>query len=244
MNLMISQPRYMPALNYLHRISVCDAVVYLDNVQYTPRDWENRNKIKTGRGWMWLSVPVVHDRREQLIKDTRIDNSFDWRRKHIRSISQWYSCTPYFDRYFPRIEAILGGQFEFLIDLNRAVLDFILAELRISCRFLLASEMGVSGRGADLLLAICRVTGASTYVSGPFGRRYIDDAKFRDLGIDVFYHEYNHPPYPQPYGEFQPFMAAVDLLFNCGDESRAIISRGNISKEEILERSCSGSTPR
>ncbi len=101
MNLMISQPRYMPAMNYVQRMSLCDVMVYLDSVQYSSRDWENRNKIKTAQGWMWLSVPVAHGGGRQLIKDARIDNSFQWRRKHICSIRQWYRRAPYFQRYFP-----------------------------------------------------------------------------------------------------------------------------------------------
>jgi hypothetical protein len=152
--MMISQPRYMPALNYIQRISLCDVMVYLDNVRYTPRDWENRNKIKTARGWAWLSVPVVHISRDQLIKDTRIDNSFQWRRKHVRSIRQWYGKAPYFQRYFPEIERILGKRHEFLLDLNRAAIDFITGELKIECRFELASELGVGGSGAGLLIAM------------------------------------------------------------------------------------------
>ena len=243
-NLMISQPRYMPALNYIQRMSLCDVVAYLDSVQYTPRDWENRNKVKTADGWMWLSVPVVHVRRGQLIKDTRIDDSFNWRRKHIHSICQWYRKAPFFQRYFPQIERILGTRYNFLIDLNHAVLGFLLEEFQIECRFVLASELDVTGVGADLLVEICGRLGADTYVSGPLGRDYIADEKFRSAGIEIFYHDYIHPEYAQLFGGFQPYMSAIDILFNCGDDGYAVMSAGNVKKEEVRESSCSGGAPR
>lgn len=241
---MISQPRYMPALNYLQRISLCDVMVYLDNVQYSPRDWENRNRIKTAQGWMWLSVPVVHTGRGQLIKDTRIDNSTDWQRKHIRSIEQWYGKAPYFQRYFPGIQRVIDKHHDFLLDLNHAAIEFLTGELKIECRFEVASELGVTGSGPGLLIAVCSRLGADAYVSGPLGRDYIDNEEFRAAGIEIFYHEYRHPAYPQLHGEFAPCMSAIDLLFNCGGDGYAIMSEGNATREEIRERSCSRSAPR
>ncbi len=145
---------------------------------------------------------------------------------------------------FPPIERILNRRHEFLLDLNHAVTDFLAAELKVECGFELASELGVTGSGQGLLVAICSRLGADTYVSGPLGRDYIDDEEFRAAGIELYYHEYDHPAYPQLFDGFQPYMSAIDLLFNCGDESFGIMSQGNATREEVRERSCSGSTSR
>jgi hypothetical protein len=35
-----------------------DRFVLLDTVQYKKNEWQNRNRIRTARGWQWLTVPV------------------------------------------------------------------------------------------------------------------------------------------------------------------------------------------
>lgn len=35
-----------------------DEFILYDDMQYTRRDWRNRNKIKTPQGLQWLTIPV------------------------------------------------------------------------------------------------------------------------------------------------------------------------------------------
>ncbi len=84
--------------------------------------------------------------------------------------------------------------------------------------------MTLSRSGSDLILEICRATSADVYLSGLQGRNYLKEGDFTDAGVRVVYQDYRHPVYPQLHGPFVPFMAALDLLFNCGPRSVEILS--------------------
>ena len=48
----ISQSNYIPWKGYFDLIAFVDEFVLFDDMQYTRRDWRNRNKIKTPRATM------------------------------------------------------------------------------------------------------------------------------------------------------------------------------------------------
>ena len=126
------QPQYIPWLGYFDKIARSDAFVFLDNVQYKAREFQNRNKIRTKDGWLWLSVPVVSKGRgRQIISDVRIDNEFSWPKEHLMSLKAFYSRTKYFDRYFPFFEDLYGKAWDKLVDLNVEIVKYLLKELFI-----------------------------------------------------------------------------------------------------------------
>jgi hypothetical protein len=49
---------------------------------------------------------------------------------------------------------------------------------------------------------------------------------FDKEGIEVIFQDFKRPVYNQLFGEFEPYISAIDLLFNCGDNSLEIL-RGN-----------------
>jgi hypothetical protein len=220
----ISQPRYLPWLGYFRRIAASDLFIYLDTVQYTPRDWENRNKIKTDRGWIWLTVPVKAEYRA-LIPDIRIDNEQPWQHKHWRTIETYYGSAPHFETYADP----LGGLYErrtwhSLTDLNTSLTGIVCEWFGLSrAKFCKSSDMAVTGQGSELLLNLCKAVGATVYLSGSQGRNYLDETAFGKEGIEVLYDDYKHPTYRQLYGVFEPNMAAIDLIFNCGPDSFDIL---------------------
>jgi len=230
----ISQPRYLPACNYIHRMTLCDIFIYLDTVQYTPRDFENRNKIKTPHGPIYLTVPVKRDYREQPLKEIKIDNSQNWGKKHWGAIRANYAGAPCFSQFADFFFSSYQKTWHYLIDLNEAIVNHLLQELKIQCQFVRASELtGYKNKGQDLLISLCRNVNATTYLSGPLGRNYIDEEKLKEAGIQLYYHDYQHPNYPQLWGGFIPYMGIVDLLFNCGPKSQGILMSGNVSKNYL-----------
>src|ERR1700730_15113013 len=213
----IHQPAYLPWLGYFDRIAKSDAFVFLDNVQFERNSFINRNQIKTANGPIWLTVPVRLDAHfDKTIVDIEIDDRQNWRRKHLRSIEQSYSRTQDFAQEFRRLTAVYEGKTNKLAELCRGQLDFWLGELGITTRILRASELPVAGRGSALVLDLCKHLGATKYLSGPLGRRYLDEAEFIKAGIKIEYHEFVHPVYPQMLGEFVPAMGVVDYWMNCG----------------------------
>jgi WbqC-like protein len=223
----INQPAYLPWLGYFHRIAASDLHIVLDHVQFEKNSFTNRNRVRTAYGPAWLTVPVKTSGRfgELPIHGLEIDNKSDWRRKHWNTIQQSYAKAPHFAEYEGFFGELYGTPWEKLVDLGGRVTSYLLQSFGIQTRIVSSSAM--QGRGAkdELVLNICREAGATTYISGALGRDYLREELFRDAGIKVVYQDYHHPEYPQVYKPFEPYMAAVDLLFNCGPKSLEIIMK-------------------
>jgi hypothetical protein len=219
----INQPRFMPALNYFQRMVIADAFIYRDDVQYQPKCWENRNKIKTQSGWKWISVPVRDCPVGTNICKARIDHSLPWARKTLAAIRCNYAKAPYFDEWFPRFEKVLNHRFETLTALNWCIIDLFLDAWKIECRFSRASVLECDGDTDGILIEMCKKLGADTYLSGSEGRNYNRPEEWKKAGIALTYHDYEPVEYPQQFGEFVPWMSAIDLLMNCGADGRDVL---------------------
>ena len=226
MRVTILQPSYLPWLGFFEQMTRSDKFVLLDDVQYTRRDWRNRNKVRVKEGWVWLTVPVQQKSRfSQSLLETRIDNSVSWRRKHLETLRQHYCKAPFFEKYFPRCQQIYEKDWEFLFDLCLETIQFLKEEMGIETPLLRSSEMKLSGEKTERLVSICRELGATHYLSGESGSDYISQEDFSNQGIGLEYQNYEHPVYPQRYPGFVPHLATIDLLFNCGEQSLSILKQ-------------------
>jgi len=227
------QPVYLPWLGLLHKIALSDLFCYFDIVQYQRKDFNNRNKINTASGPIWLTVPVKSSGRfESLINDIEIISS-GWEKKHIRSIELNYKNTKYYERYMPKIRDVILGGYSHLSELNYHLLLFALDAFSIPTKVVKASDYNFSGKKSDLVLDMSIKLGADIYIFGSQGRDYADVASFCSSGIFPYFQDYNHPIYWQ-MREFFPNMSFVDLLFNHGESSMDILMSGNISKEGLI----------
>jgi hypothetical protein len=218
----IVQSNYIPWRGYFDLMNQVDAFVLLDDVQYTRRDWRNRNRIKTADGLRWLSIPVqTKGSYDQRIDQTRIADP-GWRRSHWSAIEQAYRRAPYFDE----IAAVLAPLYdaldaELLSEVNLAFLECVRAQLGIDTPMSRSSEYRTAGERNRRLLDICHATGASEYVSGPLARDYLDVELFAREGVAVRWFDYSgYRPYAQLHGDFEPSVSIVDLLFCEGNASR------------------------
>ena len=226
MRVTILQPSYLPWLGFFEQMTRSDKFVLLDDVQYTRRDWRNRNKVRVKEGWVWLTVPVQQKSRfSQSLLETRIDNSVSWRRKHLETLRQHYCKAPFFEKYFPRCQQIYEKDWEFLFDLCLETIQFLKEEMGIETPLLRSSEMKPGGEKTERLVSICRELGATHYLSGESGSNYIAEEHFSSQGIELEYQNYEHPVYPQRYTGFVPHLSAIDLLFNCGEQSLGILKQ-------------------
>lgn len=232
------QPVYLPWLGLFHKIALADKFVYFDDVQYQTRDWNNRNRIKTHQGEIWLSVPVFSKQHFQTkLKDIRINNETPWRRKHFDSIVHAYKKAPYFDQYIGMLEDIYKKEWERLSDLNEYMLKQFLKVLGIDIEFSKLSDYSFHSTKSDLVLDMCKGMKAALYIFGVQGKNYADVAAFEKEGIRVYFQDYQHPQYPQLHGgPFLPGMSVIDLLFNCGEKSLDIIKLGNCTREELMKK--------
>ncbi len=225
----VHQPQYLPWLGYFDKIRIADVFCYLDNVQYKKNEWQNRNRIKTAQNWQWLTVPVRY-RFPQKINEVEINNSVNWKKKHLQALITNYSKAPYFKDYITPLEDVFTKDWELLSEFNIGLLERLREFLNLHDKPAIpASSMVLRDDPTERLIDICKAVGADTYLAGQDGRTYMDLERFRANGITLITQEFKHPVYPQLYDEFQSHMSIVDLLFNCGPESIKIIEAANPS---------------
>lgn len=221
----VHQPQYLPWLGYFHKIYNSDAFVFLDNVQYKEREYQNRNRIRIKEGSMWLTVPVLKgDAPYPNISDVRIDNFQGWRERHWRAISVNYSHSPFFARYGGFFEDLYKKDWAFLVDLNIAIINYILDSLGIKKPIYFESKLNIKTMSTGRIIDICKALKADTYLSGTGGKDYLDEKAFDTNGIKLVYQDFKHPEYSQRHTPFMPFMSAIDLLFNHGPDSLKILT--------------------
>ena len=227
----IMQPAYLPWLGYFHRIASSDIHIILDDVlidRNSKTKFANRNRVRTKDGWSWLTVPLKTRGRssEMLLNKVEIADDTRWTTKHWDTIRCSYAKAPFFSAHRDFFAETYSSRWILLPDLVRSTTNYLLGALGVATKILYSSEMRVEGSKGDLILNLCRATGATTYISGPFGRDYLRHGDFDANGIEILYHEYNHPTYAQVYPGFEPFMSVVDLLFNSGPDSLEVLIRG------------------
>jgi hypothetical protein len=226
MKVSINQPAFFPWLGYFHRIAISDQHIVLDDVQFEKNSYVNRNRIKTQVDPLWLTVPLFTSGKfgDLAINKVEISHISKWQKKIIESVRQFYRKAPYFNDYFPFLEdTFINHEWVLLNDLIKHLNKYFLNALEINTPLIYSTNMQVEGAKSELVLNLCKKVNCTTYISGPFGKDYLDKESFDSNGIEIHYHEYSHPVYPQLYKGFTPNLSVVDLLMNCGSESKNIL---------------------
>jgi hypothetical protein len=189
----------------------------------------NRNRVKTKNGWVWLSIPLrTKGLFGQLeLNKLQIANDSKWRKKHWGTIKASYSKAKYFKKYEAFFKDFYSKDWLFLKTATDYLLAYLLDQLGLKIKVLFSSHMNPKGKKEALILNLCKDVNASIYLSGPFGRDYLNESAFENESIEIAYHDYVHPEYDQCWGKpFDPCMSIIDLLFNYGPESIEIITLG------------------
>lgn len=222
----ILQPNYIPWKGVFDLINRVDTFVFYDDVQYTTKDWRNRNKIKTENGSMWLSVPVLNkSRRHQLICDAMIDKTKHWQKDHFKKISFYYKKTKYFNEYKHLLDTIyLENQWNCLSELNIYSTMLIASEIGINANWIKSSDLKIHGsKNGEKVVKICKMLGCNEFINGPSSKAFMDEHLFKQNGIRLDYMSYSYPEYEQAYEPFLHQVTVLDVLFNCGKDSKKFI---------------------
>jgi len=217
----IVQSNYIPWKGYFDMIAAVDEFILYDDMQYTRRDWRNRNQIKTPPGVQWLTVPVrVKGKYYQKICETEIDGA-DWAASHWRTLTQNYRRARFFNDIAEWLEPLyLQESFENLSTLNRRLIESVCSFLGIETKITNSWDYRLSEGKTERLADLCVQAGGSEYVSGPAAKDYIVEQLFKDRGVKLTWFDYTgYSEYPQLWGEFTHGVTVVDLLFNCGREA-------------------------
>ncbi|MGE0864653.1 MAG: WbqC family protein [Vicinamibacterales bacterium] len=221
----VLQSNYIPWKGYFDIIHDVDTFIFYDDVQYTTRDWRNRNRIKTEAGPQWLTVPVGSDR-DRLIRDVMLPADSGWAGEHWRRIARAYRSAPFFDRYRPYFEAFyLRRSWRSLSELNQALIVRISCDLLgVATQFEQSADYRLTASKGERIIELLKRCGAERYVSGPSARAYLTDAELAAAGIDVVWKDYRgYPEYAQLHGEFRHDVSILDLLFHTGPAAAEFI---------------------
>ncbi len=222
MKVAINQSNYISWKGYFDMIKSVDLFILYDDVQYTRRDWRNRNKIKTAHGLKWLTIPVnVKGKYFQKINETTISDK-KWNLNHLKTIKGCYSKTQYFEDVIPLVEHLYAtANHERISEINFHFITGICDYLGINTKIVFSSEYDLSEqRKNERLIDICKQAGAKEYISGPLAKDYIVKDKFDEAGIKLTWMNYDdYLEYPQLHGDFVHKVSILDVLFNCGKKT-------------------------
>ncbi len=221
------QPIFLPWPGLFFKAMKTDCMVLLDAVQFPRgRSWMTRNRLKSEQGELLLSVPVHRKGRGlQAVHDVEVLKATDWRRKHVRSIQQRYANAPYLDDYLPVIKQIYTHDHDRLVTLNLEFIRFLWDVFSLKTELVLQTEIGVTGRGTELIVRICERLGGKRYLMFPMAAKYLHSTEMMQAGIQLCTVPFYPPVYPQLWGDFIPNLSALDLVLNCGPASLDILSR-------------------
>jgi glutaredoxin-related protein len=217
----IVQSNYIPWKGYFDLIARVDEFILYDDMQYTRRDWRNRNLIKTAQGPQWLTIPVdVKGKYLQRINETQISDA-NWADVHWKSLVHNYARTPFFAQYKDIFQELYATvPFPLLSHVNYHFISAICQILGITTKISWSSDYILVDGKTERLVGLCQSTNATRYISGPAARDYIVDDLFTDANITLEYADYSgYPPYPQLYGEFTHGVSVLDLIFNVGPQA-------------------------
>lgn len=217
----ILQSNYIPWKGYFDLIACVDEFILFDDMQYTRRDWRNRNQIKTPQGVQWLTVPVlVKGRYHQSIRDTQIDG-VDWAAAHWKALEQNYRRAPHFSEIAEWLRPLyLEETFTHLSLMNRRFIEAVCRYLGIRTVITHSWDYTLVDGKTERLADLCVQAGATEYISGPAAKDYVDETVFSNLGMGLTWFDYaGYPEYPQLWGDFSHGVSVLDLLFNCGKDA-------------------------
>ncbi len=232
----ILQSNYIPWKGYFDIIRQVDEFIIYDDVQYTRRDWRNRNLIKTPHGLLWLTIPVhVKGDFFQKISETKVAET-NWNKKHWHSLLTYYAKAPFFKQYQPIFEeAYLNCNFKYLSEINLHFLQIINSILGINTQMSYSADYEVTGNKTERLVHLVKAAGGTHYLSGPAAKDYIDRSIFVKENVYLEwmnYDEYNE--YPQMHNPFTHGVTILDLLFNTGNDALDFIKTRTFIPEIIL----------
>lgn len=226
MKVCIHQPNYLPYIGFFNKIKNTDVYVLFDVAQYEKNNYHNRNQIRTENGSMYLTIPILSkDCYLKRICDVKLPPDNKWKEKHWKAIEANYARSEYFDNFKHSLKKIYQTNFSKLVDFNEEIIRFLTNEFGLETTLVKSTDLNLEENltPTDLLVNILTELNATSYLSGPSGKKYLFETTFEKKGIKLEYQNFIHPVYRQRFNGFLGNMAAIDLLFNIGEKSKEIL---------------------
>ena len=223
----IHQPNFLPWLGYFNKIARADVFIVLDNVQFskTGGTWTNRVRLAIQDQAKWVTVPIVRSYHGlRLISEMRISEG-PWRARLLRTVQNAYGGAPHAAVVFPLVERLVSNPTDVLVDYNVSAIRSLLLAFKLErAELVMASSLGATGHGTDLLVDLVKAVAGTAYLCGGGASGYQEDERFARAGIELVYQDFRHPVYRQGRDRFMAGLSIVDTLMHCGfDETRTLL---------------------
>ena len=226
--LAVMQPTFLPWVGYFALMDRVDRFVFLDDVQFDKRSWQQRNLIKTANGPLWLTVPVLtKGRRDQMIAEVQLQPDARFAETALKTLAHAYGKAAFFAPVMDKIAPAFAMAEQGLCTLNITLIEALCALMGLQPDLVRSSATPVRSVKAQRLADLCLRHGAACYVSPPGSKDYLDgDEALARAGVDLEYFAYEHPSWPQLNGAFAPYMSTLDLVMNALPDALDILRSG------------------
>ncbi len=211
---------FFPWVGLFEQIRLADIYVHYDDVQIPQgRSFVNRVQIKTANQQEWLTAPLIRKGKgQQLIKDVVLDDSQDWRERHLKTLLHNYARAPFLDEMLAIAMAAYSLGTSSLSRFNIMAVETIADYYGIKCDFACSSNFPASSTSSVHLMELIERFDCNVYITGHGARNYLDHDLFESRKIRVEYMDYKCTPYPQLHGAFTPYVSILDLIANTGKD--------------------------
>ena len=229
----ILQPTYLPWSGFFEMIDATDVFVVYDHVQFARKTWQKRNKIKGSSGMEFISIPVKKSPLKTPITEIKV--SYDRGNpliEHWETLKHKYHKAPHFEQYAQTFEDIYNTEFEFIRDLNVALIKTICSLIGIESTFIHSADLGLDDEHlgkTERVVNLCKKAGLTYLYDAKGAEGFLDKEMFDDASIEVKFQDYTPLTYPQLYGDHIGYLSVIDLLFNVGDKTLETIRAGKLS---------------
>jgi len=126
MNILL-HPTYFPSVSHFVAMAKADTVTFEVEDNFQKQTNRNRMYIYSPNGMQLLNIPVKHnvEQGRQMFKDVKIEQAFDWRKQHFKSLEAAYRSSPFFEYFEDDIRPIFEKKHIFMMDLNFQALEIV-----------------------------------------------------------------------------------------------------------------------
>ncbi len=225
MKLAAHEPAYLPPISFFQKLVLCDVFVLADDFQFSSRGNINRTRIKTSAGPAWMTVPILtKGRQRQLIGQVEINRTRRWRRRHWRTLRVNYTYAAYFDQFADELETVYARDWRLLIELNLALIAFLLRSLGLQKPILRSSAFSLRSRGNERLFDLLAATKCKSYLADPIFTDRLHPDEFHAAGYELSFLQSQTRRYHQQFGDFVENLSCIDLLFNEGPDALSFLT--------------------
>lgn len=238
MKIGIMQPYFFPYIGYWQLINACDEFILFDDIQYIRHGWINRNRIlKPEEGWQYIMVPLQSHSRNDLIRNIRASQNFQWKEKILRQLGYYKKIAPFYLDTINLIKNILDEVIETsIVHINEIIIKSLCKYLDIRTNITISSGQNFDyskvNSAGEWALRISEQKKADAYINPISGKELFSKENFNHSNIKLLFLNSHEIKYNQKRPLFIPSLSIIDvLMFNGRDKTIEMLNLYNILED-------------